>query len=131
MLNIRCVSIVLAICPTLALSQTTPEFLGHWYAKSVSPVSGFALAVELVLAESGSTWTYTPAGGPPRDNPCFKKAFPVTVIDATAPELKLQVDGSKALEGCPDFAVVMKRVDEKTYKAQFADGRSLMFSRSQ
>jgi hypothetical protein len=131
MLKIRCVCVVLAIYSTLALSQTTPEFLGRWSAKSVSPVSGSELIVDLVLAESGSTWTYIPGAGPVRDNPCFKKEFPVTVIAATAPDLKLRVDGSKALAGCPDFVVVMKRVDEKTYEAQFADDRRLRFSRSQ
>jgi len=119
-----------AICSALAWAQTTPEFLGHWFAKSVSPVSGFELRVELVLAESGGTWTYTPGAGPSRDNPCFKKAFPVTVIAATAPEMTLQVDGSTAQAGCPDFVVVLKRVDEKTYEAQFADSRRLEFSRA-
>lgn len=119
------------ICSALALAQTTPEFLGHWSARSVSPTSGFELRVELVLAESGSTWTYTPGAGPSRDNPCFKKAFPVRVIAATAPELTLQVDGSTAMAGCPYFVVLLKRVNEKTYDAQFADGRHLEFSRAQ
>jgi hypothetical protein len=120
-----------AICSALALAQTTPEFMGHWSARSVSPTSGFELRVELVLAESGSTWTYTPGVGPSRDNPCFKKAFPVRVVAATAPELTLQVDGSMAMAGCPDFVVLLKRVDEKTYDAQFADGRHLEFARAQ
>jgi hypothetical protein len=130
MLNVRCAFFVLAICSTPALSQTTPEIPGRWSAKSVSPVSGFELLVDLVLAGSGSTWTYTPGGGPVRDNPCFKKDFPVTVIAGAAPDLKLRVDGSKALAGCPDFDVLLKRVDENTYEAQFDDGRRLKFSRS-
>ena len=120
-----------AVCSALALAQTAPEFLGHWSASSVSPTSGFELRVELVLAESGSTWTYTPGAGPSRDNPCFKKAFPVRVIAATAPELTLQVDGSTARAGCPDFAVVFKRVNAMTYDARFADGRHLEFVRTQ
>jgi len=53
----------------------------------------------------------------------------VTVIAATAAELTLQVDGSTALAGCPDFVVLLKRIDEKTYAARFADGRRLEFSR--
>ena len=120
-----------AIYSALALAQATPEFLGHWSARSVSPTSGFELRVELVLAESGGTWTYTPGVGPSRDNPCFKKAFPVRVIAATAPEVTLQVDGSTAMAGCPDFVVLLRRVNEKTYDAQFADGRHLEFSRAQ
>jgi len=131
MLRIRWVFYASAIYSALALAQTTPEFLGRWFASSVSPVSGFELRVELVLAESGSTWTYTPGVGPSRDNPCFKKAFPVRVIAATAPELTLQVDGSMVLAECPDFVVLLKRVDEKTYEARFADGRRLEFSRAQ
>jgi len=43
----------------------------------------------------------------------------------------LQVDGSTAMAGCPDFVVLLKRVNEKTYDAQFADGRHLEFSRAQ
>jgi len=127
--RIRSVFVMLATIPTLALAQTAPPFLGHWSAKSVSRVSGAALVIDLVLADSGSTWTYTPIGG--KENPCFKKSFPVTVIAQTDAEMKLQVDGSKALEGCPDFVVEMKRVDEKTYEAQFVDGRRLNFSRVQ
>lgn len=52
------------------------------------------------------------------------------LIAATAPELTLQVDGSMALAGCPDFVVLLKQVDEKTYEARFADGRRLEFSRA-
>jgi hypothetical protein len=53
----------------------------------------------------------------------------VTVVAYAAPDLKLRVDGSKALAGCPDFDVLLKRVDENTYEAQFDDGRRLKFSR--
>jgi hypothetical protein len=131
-LDVRCLFYALATCSTLALSQTTPEYLGRWLGKAVSPVTGAELVSELVLAESGSTWTYTrPTGSPGRDNPCFTKAFPVTVIADAAPELKLQVDGSKAFPGCPDFVVVLKHVDENTYEAQFGDGKRLKLSRSQ
>ena len=127
----RWILYVAAIYSALASAQSTPEsLLGRWSARSVSPVSGFELRVELVLAEAGSTWTYTPGAGPSRDNPCFKKAFPVRVIAASAPELTLQVDGSTAQAGCPDFVVVLKRINETTYDAQFADGRHLEFSRA-
>jgi hypothetical protein len=124
----RCIAVILAACSSAAVSQTAPEFAGHWSAKSVSPKSGAALVVDLVLTRSESSWTYTPIGG--KDNPCYRKAFPVTVLAQAASALKLQVDGSKALEGCPDFVVEMERIDTTTYQAHFTDGRSLKFSRS-
>jgi hypothetical protein len=128
MSNTRCILVILACFSSTAISQTAPEFAGHWSAKSVSPVSGAALVVDLVLTESESSWTYTPIGG--KANPCYGKAFPVTVVGQVGSELKLQVDGSKALEGCPDFVVEMERIDTQTYEAHFIDGRSLKFSRS-
>ncbi len=70
----------------------------------------FSVAAQIVLKGLEGTWRTQMSG-----NNCLNMVAPVTVTSSTDSELKFVAAYSKALHGCPDFHVSLKRVDEKTF----------------
>jgi hypothetical protein len=70
----------------------------------------FSVAAQVVLKGLEGTWRTQMSG-----NNCLNMVAPVTVTSSTDSELKFVAAYSKTLNGCPDFNVSLKRVDDKTF----------------
>jgi hypothetical protein len=117
-----------ALLGSIAFAQGLNPYNGTWIAKFQDKRGG-AQEAELVVKDDGGTWKIW---GTPRDtkrNPCIGRDLPITVGLASAAGLAFRIEGSKALTGCPDGRVTLKRVDDKTLEGQFGDGRTLTLVR--
>jgi len=88
---------------------------GKWVGTTPSVAGGDDINIEVTINDSAGTWMPAASGRVGRVNPCFKKEYPLTVSGDPAVALELDVKGSSALAGCPDFVVRLKRVDDKTF----------------
>jgi hypothetical protein len=70
----------------------------------------FSVAAQVTLKGAEGTWRTQMNG-----SNCLNMVAPVTVTSSTDTELKFVAAYSKTLNGCPDFNVTLKRVDDKTY----------------
>ncbi len=70
----------------------------------------FSVSAQVALKGLEGTWRTQMSG-----NNCLNMVAPVTVTSSTDSEIKFVAAYSKTLYGCPDFSVLLKRVDEKTF----------------
>lgn len=121
-------SALVAMAPFLAVAESSASLQGTWTAVLRSP-TGNTLGIELSVRDLAGIWKYVPTAAQAQKNPCLGKEFPLHVSDVAAAQVTLQVEGSKALAGCPDFSVELKQVDDRTLDATFTDGRTVKFVR--
>lgn len=60
---------------------------------------------------------------------CAQHDWPVEVMRATKQELRLRVHASRALEGCNDFGVIVKRASDTRLEGT-RNGKPLVFERN-
>ena len=106
-------------------AQDLGSLAGTWTATFSTPAGVSRTAKVVVVGDSG-TWQ-TDAKN--RENPCIGLEAPIAVSKVSAEGFGLAVNGSNALQGCPDSAFEMKRVNDKTYEGQFSDGRKFVLSK--
>ncbi|MEP6608428.1 MAG: hypothetical protein ABJA83_07085 [Burkholderiaceae bacterium] len=106
-------------------AQTANRYDGTWKIKFDGPTTA-NLGGAVVIKEDGGTWNQD--AGVAR-NACFKREAPIAVELATAEELVFKVNRSKVLAGCPDSTMKFKKVDDRTLKGEFPDGRVLTLTR--
>lgn len=111
-----------------ASAQTPAPMHGKW-AGTAKSQGGAELAVELLLAETGSSWRFVRQGSQGRNNPCLDKDFPVIVLSQSATDLSIKIDGSKVLQGCLDQTAAFKTADGKSLDGTLGDGRPVSLSR--
>lgn len=120
------VGLMLSVSFVLApLAQQNNPYEGSWLAR-FNGDSGTPEDAELVVKAGAGTWTNSRRI---RSNPCTGRTTPVAVSRATGNEFEFAVNGSRALAGCPDFIVSVKRVDDKTLEGQYSDGRKISLVR--
>ena len=80
----------------------------------------------VVVRDEGGTWRVDAKS---KKNPCVGIEAPIAVKTSTQTDLVFDVHRSKLLASCKDWTVKLKRVDERTLKGQFADGREITLLR--
>ena len=106
-------------------AQDLGSLAGIWNA-SFSTVTGIPRTAKIVIAGDSGTWQTAALN---RDNPCIGREVPIAISNVTREGFGLAVIGSKALQGCPDSAWELKRMDDDNYEGQFGDGRKFVLSR--
>lgn len=106
-------------------AQDVASLAGTWSGAFALP-SGQSREAKIVITGETGTWQTNARN---RENPCIGREFPLDVLNVTPTSFDLAVNSSKSLSGCPDGKFQLKRVDDKTYEGQFADGRKLVLSR--
>ena len=116
-----------ALLGSIAFAQGTNPYNGKWLAMFQS-VRG-ASEAELVVKDNGGTWMVSGTARQQKGNPCLGREAPIAVQRVSTNELAFSINASKVLAGCQDGSVTLKRVDDRTLKGQFADGRTLTLVR--
>jgi len=112
-----------------AIAQQGNGLAGNWVG-TMPGLSGNQLGVELAIAESGGTFRMKPpSGNVGRNNPCFGRDFPVTIVSQSASEAVVQINGSALLPGCIDQTVTFKSADGKSMEGSLPDGRQIKLNR--
>ncbi len=120
-----------ALLGSIALAQGPNPYNGKWVAKYKGE-GGVATEAEVVVTDDSGTWKSwdTPQFlHSPKRNPCLGRDLPIAVQRASTGELAFRIEASKALAGCPNRSVTLKRVDDKTLQGRFDDGRALTLTR--
>lgn len=113
---------------SIAFAQGSNPYNGKWLAKFQGERGG-AREAELVVKNDGGTWKVWGTSHDTKRNPCIGRDLPIAVQRASIGELAFRIESSKALSGCTDRSVTLKRVDDKTLQGQFDDGRTLTLVR--
>jgi hypothetical protein len=108
-----------------ALAQEANPYSGTWDARMVSK-KGETRNGAVIIKEKDGTWDFNWQSP---NNPCVGKRSPIAVQRTSAEELVFEVQRSKALKGCKDSIVTLKRVNETTLKGELDDGRKLTLMR--
>jgi hypothetical protein len=101
------------VCATAgATSQDTVEHDGTWNVR-IEGGARIARQARVVISDFDGLWQEL---GPKRaGDPCrSSKPFPITVQESTAEEIEFTVWSEMVTKACPDFALVLKVVDERT-----------------
>lgn len=116
-----------------ALAQTPApaDYEGKWIASWTMPAGGndAKLTAELVLNGATGTWNWIRQTSQNGRAVCANLAFPITVETVSASELKLHLDESKTVHGCPDHDVVVHLRPDRTLEGRFARGLPIHFAR--
>lgn len=117
-----------ALLASIAFAQGSNPFNGKWLAKFQGERGG-AREAELVVKDDAGTWKVFGTSHDTKRNPCMGRDLPIAVQRASTGEFAFRIESSKALTGCTDRSVTLKRVDDKTLEGQFDDGRMLTLVR--
>ena len=102
---------------------------GRWRVTFSNEGSDYREA-ELVLKGEGGNWmTYGRANKDKKD-PCIGRQLPVTTTVSSTTEVNLQINASKALEGCKDRTATLRQIDQNTLEGEFENGRPLKLIRN-
>ena len=95
-----------------AAQQDTVEYDGTWNVR-IDGDGRTARQARVVIGDFEGRWQEL---GPKRaGDPCRgSKPFPITVQESTAEQFEFTVWSETVTKACPDFAVVLKVVDERT-----------------
>lgn len=119
-MNVRwLVLCVLAASATAPRAQDTNAYVGTWRAEFKTS-AGAMREGKVVISEKSGSWDMALQN---RGNPCVGRAYPISIISATADELSFSIDRAKTLAGCPDGLAKLKKVDDKTLEGEFDQTR--------
>jgi len=117
-----------SVCAPVGMAQDSKPHDGSWVAQYPQRKNNNMLEAVVVLRGSTGTWNVTPPSMRAK-NPCLGRDYPVSVVAESADSIELAVHGSKALTGCSDLSVKLKRVDEKTFEGLIDDTRKVTLKR--
>ncbi|NRF68927.1 hypothetical protein HLB44_18190 [Aquincola sp. S2] len=115
----------IALMGGAAVGQSLSSLDGVWLARFPGPQG---LPREAKLTLSGGTGSYQLLAKN-RDDPCLGVQAPVVVSNLTVEGFDLQIQMSKALNGCRDAFWKPRRVDDRNYEGVFPDGRRFVITR--
>ena len=116
-------------CATLAAApmEDTLENDGAWRAR-IGGDAKTARQARVVLSNFGGTWQ--DIGQRRAGDSCRgAKPFPITVQKTTDREVEFSVWASSVSTTCPDFALALRVVDERTLAGTTSDGREIRLTR--
>jgi len=102
-----------------SVAQQGSPLNGNWVAQFTAP-NGMRVAAKVVIRD-GHSGTWQVQGRNPNNN-CVGLEMPVSVGKVEPDGFEFAVAGSKALAGCEDFVVQMKRADDKRFEGQAHGG---------
>lgn len=108
-----------------AWAQDPVPLDGNWTAKW-STDKGVPAHADVVIKGQEGTWHRL--GGGSRADPCTFRQMPIAVR-ATAEEVILELQRSKALQGCEDTRFAFRRVDDKTLERTLQGGQTMRLTR--
>ncbi len=109
----------------IALAQDANPYSGTWDAKLLNK-KGETRKGTVILKDKDGTWDFNWQNP---NNPCVGMRSPVAVQRTSADELVFEIQRSKALKGCKDNIVSMKRINDTTLQGELDDGRKLTLIR--
>jgi len=115
---------LLASSPIASAQEPNP-YQGTWDATLVNK-KGETRKGTVTLKDQEGSWDIS---WKDFQKPCAGIRAPVVVQRASADELVFEINRSKALKGCGDNIVTLRRVDETTLKGELDDGRRLTLVR--
>jgi hypothetical protein len=80
----------------------------------------------VVVNDEGDSWHMVARS---QKNPCVGREAPIAVKASSETDLVFEVQRSRILASCKDWTMKLKRVDERTLKGQFSDGREVTLQR--
>jgi hypothetical protein len=122
------VGVLLALCALAAAAQEKKAYDGEWLAQYPTRNGNRVLEAVVVLNAAGGTWRIEPPTVRSK-NLCLGIDYPVTVTQDSGESLHLSVQASKALTGCRDLSVNLKRVDDRTLQGLIDDVRKVTLKR--
>ena len=117
------------LCAALAAAATddTLENDGVWRAR-IDGDARTARQGRVVISNFGGTWQEV--GQRRAGDPCRgAKPFPITVQRSNYREVEFTVWASSVSTGCPDFALTLRVVDERTLAGTTSEGREIRLTR--
>jgi len=106
------------VAATNASAQDKNPYDGEWLIKIER--NAYRGEADLTITGTDGTYRRRLVGG--KDDPCAKREIPITITKATADELEYTIYGSKALAGCPDGQVTMKKAADGTLEGSVSNG---------
>jgi len=120
---------LLSLCLWLqAAAQETARLDGTWRATFHRP-DGTPWEAQIAVADGKGTYWVIAKRGSQREDPCVGRKFPITVTNVATDAFVIQIQGSKALQGCPDFRVILRPSDRGDYEGAFPNGQKYVFVR--
>jgi len=124
---------LLLLLSSVALAQAPNPYDGSWTV-SFENRKGASMRGTLVVQGAGGTWQVQvpPARQALRAQglaACEGLQAPVKVNVATSKRLVIMINRSQARAGCRNAKMAFDRVDERTLKGAFPDGRALSLVR--
>ena len=115
--------VALFLCCSAAPAQETDSelFDGKWSAR-VQSSTGTVHTARVLIANYAGNWRDQPAKGSVVDKACRGKTFPITVQRNRQSEMQFMVWGSQISPACPDLAVDLKPIDDKTLEGTMGTG---------
>lgn len=107
------------------LAQQPNQYNGTWRVEFDSK-KGVAREGTVVIKDQGGTWDVLHQK---KNDPCAGRAAPISIQRVTEDELVFEISTSKALTGCEDRVVKLRRTDEKTLQGAIDDGRKIRLVR--
>lgn len=121
---IPCLAFAIGL-PLTSAAQTPHPWDGTWTlgfdGSRTSDLEG-----TVVVQGQGGSWRVATQSS---KNPCVGREAPILVRSATADELVFEVKRSSVLASCKDWTMTFKKVDDKTLRGHFTDGRVIQLSR--
>lgn len=111
----------LGALPCMPASADDASLIGRW-AGDYRSVEGLEREAELVVTDSGATWTGKPKRSAGKQNPCFNRAFAVLIEGDTPGRHLLWVKASQAIPLCKDLRLQLVRVSPTRLEGQFRSG---------
>lgn len=120
-------SVAMATATVAAPFDDTLENDGAWRAR-IDGDAATARRGRVVISNWEGQWQEL---GPRRHgDPCRgAKPFPITVQKSTNREVEFTVWASLVRANCPDFALTLRVVDERTLAGTTSDGREIVLTR--
>jgi hypothetical protein len=98
---------------TAASAQDQVEHDGTWNVR-IDGGARNARVARVVISDFGGRWQEL--GAKRASDPCrSSKPFPITVQESTAEGIEFTVWSEMVTKACPDFALALKMVDERTF----------------
>jgi len=118
---------ILCTTPAAAALEDTLENDGMWRAR-IDGDARTARQGRVVISNWEGHWQEI---GPRRTGDSCRgaKPFPITVQKSTKREVELTVWAASVRANCPDFAVTLRAVDERTLAGTTSDGREIRLTR--